>query len=199
MVLNHHLRHGDGMTLITVQDGKIVLRDGQVGTEQACCCGGGCNCTCNDYVFSVVIEGQTLSVDSVNTFAQQQLCLECADVPPVPGKTKCTDVPGRTFLGSTARDAFLDYNSVTVDENGCLFIDVVVATCAGDGMFDCDTLCTRTFTYKLPPCDASGCPNGEAALVNTVDLGLCEEECDCCTITAPTSVTATSPTCCEFP
>lgn len=38
MVLNHHLRHGDGMTLITVQDGKIVLRDGQVGTEQACCC-----------------------------------------------------------------------------------------------------------------------------------------------------------------
>jgi len=26
------------MTLITVQDGKIVMRDGQVGTEQACCC-----------------------------------------------------------------------------------------------------------------------------------------------------------------
>lgn len=26
------------MTLITVQDGKIVFRDGAVGTEQACCC-----------------------------------------------------------------------------------------------------------------------------------------------------------------
>jgi hypothetical protein len=26
------------MTLITLQDGKIVLRDGKVGTEQACCC-----------------------------------------------------------------------------------------------------------------------------------------------------------------
>jgi hypothetical protein len=30
------------MTLITLQDGKIVLRDGKVGTEQACCCGGCC-------------------------------------------------------------------------------------------------------------------------------------------------------------
>jgi hypothetical protein len=26
------------MTLITLQDGKVVLRDGKVGTEQACCC-----------------------------------------------------------------------------------------------------------------------------------------------------------------
>jgi hypothetical protein len=26
------------MTQITLQDGKIVLRDGKVGTEQACCC-----------------------------------------------------------------------------------------------------------------------------------------------------------------
>ena len=30
------------MTLITLQDGKIVLRDGKVGTEQACCCDQGC-------------------------------------------------------------------------------------------------------------------------------------------------------------
>ena len=30
------------MTQITLQDGKIVLRDGKVGTEQACCCGGCC-------------------------------------------------------------------------------------------------------------------------------------------------------------
>ena len=26
------------MTQITVQDGKVVMRDGQVGTEQGCCC-----------------------------------------------------------------------------------------------------------------------------------------------------------------
>lgn len=32
------------MTLITVQDGKVVLRDGKVGTEQACCCELPCSC-----------------------------------------------------------------------------------------------------------------------------------------------------------
>jgi len=32
------------VTRITFQDGKIVLRDGQVGTEEACCCGGGVCC-----------------------------------------------------------------------------------------------------------------------------------------------------------
>ena len=38
MVLNHHLLYLC-MTLITFQDGKPVMRDGKVGTEQACCCG----------------------------------------------------------------------------------------------------------------------------------------------------------------
>lgn len=39
VVLDHHLRNGDGgMTLITFQDGKPVMRDGKVGTEQDCCC-----------------------------------------------------------------------------------------------------------------------------------------------------------------
>jgi len=33
------------MTLITLQDGKLVLRDGKVGTGAACCCGAsGCCC-----------------------------------------------------------------------------------------------------------------------------------------------------------
>ena len=55
MVQHHHLCHGDGMTLITVQDGKIVMRDGQVGTEQACCC---C-CTAGDTQYA---PGATVSV-----------------------------------------------------------------------------------------------------------------------------------------
>jgi len=44
------------MTLITIQDGKVVLRDGKVGTEQACCCG-----VCGECAFprflSVTISG----------------------------------------------------------------------------------------------------------------------------------------------
>lgn len=31
------------MTLITMQDGKVVMRDDKAGTEQACCCGGECS------------------------------------------------------------------------------------------------------------------------------------------------------------
>jgi len=36
------------MTLITFEDGKVVFRDGAVGTEQACCCVPPCeeNCVC---------------------------------------------------------------------------------------------------------------------------------------------------------
>jgi hypothetical protein len=33
------------MTLITFQDGTVVFRGENVGTEQACCCG----CTCSDF------------------------------------------------------------------------------------------------------------------------------------------------------
>lgn len=41
MVLNHDLQHEHGgMTLITFQDGKVVMSGGNVGTEAACCCGG---------------------------------------------------------------------------------------------------------------------------------------------------------------
>jgi hypothetical protein len=36
------------VTLITFQGGNVVLRDGLVGTEQACCCGGVCDSTVGD-------------------------------------------------------------------------------------------------------------------------------------------------------
>lgn len=37
------------MPRLTIQDGKLLLRDGKPGTEASCCCGGGC-CTCpNDW------------------------------------------------------------------------------------------------------------------------------------------------------
>jgi hypothetical protein len=67
MVQRHDLRDRDGkrMTLITFQDGSPILKDGKIGTEQACCCETPCdlsqlnqttqpnvsittNCDCND-------------------------------------------------------------------------------------------------------------------------------------------------------
>jgi hypothetical protein len=46
------------MTLITIEDGKVVLRDGKVGTEQDCCCdaaasGSCCGWSC-DYVADII-------------------------------------------------------------------------------------------------------------------------------------------------
>jgi hypothetical protein len=48
------------VTRITFQDGKVVLRDGQVGTEESCCCED-CVCPpCSDsFAFSVQWAGLT--------------------------------------------------------------------------------------------------------------------------------------------
>lgn len=40
----HLFNGGKLMPRITVQDGRLVLRDGKIGTGQACCCGE-CQCT----------------------------------------------------------------------------------------------------------------------------------------------------------
>lgn len=47
------------MTLITVEDNKIVMHDGKVGTEQECCCGGNvCVCpACDTAVVEFSISG----------------------------------------------------------------------------------------------------------------------------------------------
>jgi hypothetical protein len=44
------------VTRITFQDGKVVLRDGQVGTEEACCCETGA-CCADDGTCSQTTEG----------------------------------------------------------------------------------------------------------------------------------------------
>lgn len=36
------------MSPLTVQDGKLLLRDGKLGTEQGCCCKKPCNCDANN-------------------------------------------------------------------------------------------------------------------------------------------------------
>lgn len=59
------------MTLITLQNGKVVVRGGQVGTEQECCC---LNCLCNacpeSLGFSVTFYGTR---DGTLTFTHQHV------------------------------------------------------------------------------------------------------------------------------
>lgn len=49
------------MTLITVQDGKIVLRDGNVGTEEGCCCEPQGDCTTEDTCWLIEFDLEFLS------------------------------------------------------------------------------------------------------------------------------------------
>lgn len=53
------------MTLITFQDGKVVLRDGKVGTEQDCCCSDDGECPCEEAVFETCPEGYTVTFDII--------------------------------------------------------------------------------------------------------------------------------------
>jgi hypothetical protein len=63
VVQRHDLCNSNGkrMTLITLQDGKPILKDGKIGTEQACCCGeeeG--NCQDCDLICCMIIEARNL-------------------------------------------------------------------------------------------------------------------------------------------
>lgn len=87
MVLNHHLRHGDDMTLITFEDGKAVMRDGKVGTEHECCCGdldpGACpegvyvNGPTFTYEWDAALSGWTLV--GITPQDANQACFDFAD------------------------------------------------------------------------------------------------------------------------
>lgn len=47
------------MTLITFKDGKPVMRDGLIGTEQSCCCGQSCSCESTSPKLWVTFNGET--------------------------------------------------------------------------------------------------------------------------------------------
>ena len=65
------------MTPITLQDGKIVLRDGKVGTEQACCCGCPQGCECLSAL--VCARGASGLTDEDGNFLTQEDYQELAD------------------------------------------------------------------------------------------------------------------------
>jgi hypothetical protein len=59
------------MTRITLQDGKVVLRDGKVGTEEACCCGG---CPCKTVIWTHVYGGCTNIATQTLTAEAEEDC-----------------------------------------------------------------------------------------------------------------------------
>lgn len=75
------------MTLITFQDGKPVMRDGKVGAEQACCCGGDgacCFCVREMYYFAYSpdesFESRSISVNGGAWFFGPDGAWQCQNI-----------------------------------------------------------------------------------------------------------------------
>lgn len=106
------------MTLITFQDGKPVLRDGKVGTEQACCCT--VPCTCNTCEAHIYVNGVEVPVNNPFGYTPLSECNECAinsvspsqgwaDIPCTetpPWTTACEDVLGEALRPCVGDDEF---------------------------------------------------------------------------------------------
>lgn len=74
------------MTLITFQDGKAVMREGQVGTEQECCCGGCGDCIQIDYEWSIT----DLACGVASTFSGS-VRIRSVNGTPLGGEIQCYD------------------------------------------------------------------------------------------------------------
>lgn len=64
---------------LTVQDGKLVVRNGALGTTQACCCGGGRPCegpTCD--AITMFANGSITLVGGMGTFIINEFACGCA-------------------------------------------------------------------------------------------------------------------------
>jgi len=132
------------MTLITFQDGKPVLRDGKVGTEQGCCCGGQCPCVCICPAFQLteVMRGPSpfgpIPADDPDAANQAAALLETimnAQQKVLQGPTGNFTISQRNCEGGGPRVQLVD------DENSpfwtgyptyWVFFPELVATCCGE-------------------------------------------------------------------
>lgn len=141
MVLDHHVLY-IGMTLITMQGGAVVMRDGKVGTEQACCCPGECIC------------GQNCTQDIQVDFVKGDLS---GTINVAPGAF------GSANLFSNTQFALVTVTSScgTLGPNGeCgWLIEVLVCGCVDDANFpfNCDAFSSTWHAFA--PVDGNGCPD----------------------------------------
>jgi hypothetical protein len=157
------------MTLITFQGGKPVLRDGKVGTEQACCCG--CiPCACEkavDYTFNQrgkwelgdtppePTEGEATAYNASDSCYLQTLtpCQTCFDFDIVPDGDICVCGNGGCYEGFEPVDfiicEFTDNPDVR-DPPPIWWVSVELAPCMR-------LLCNAAGEYTLEVCQLQYC------------------------------------------
>lgn len=158
------------MTTITVQDGKIVMRDGKVGTEQACCCPK-CRCDLECPEFSgadVSVTGTrvgtvTTTIPNADPDFDRSVAPLC-DVRPFGG--------GRQIIWSMEYiDDYLvvtvSFNAVCGSEFGLDPGEYFVSVTAQVGTAPDDASIIRSVNYEkiYTDCDGNGLP-----VIDTADM-----------------------------
>jgi hypothetical protein len=138
------------MTLITFQDGTVVVRDGKVGTEQACCCE---DCVCEELCEGLSFDVQA-SIGGMTVNAS-------------------TTLPGTAVQRFDKNDGSGDYIEVTVvvgcgklGPDGECGWEFSVGVCYQSG----GIINGETFA-AFQPQDADGCP--DVGVVALACLGFC--------------------------
>jgi hypothetical protein len=152
------------MTLITFSDGKIVMRDGKVGTEQACCCCGfsDCNCEC------------TVTV-TVNGFSLLDIDLPCPDPSPFPEcvedrlkcRRMCESESTQSLPSTKGYDFVVSSGHYQLSCSSPGVWELLVVVCS-EWINDCNDYSggpCNEFTYRWISCPPLSCPSGEPDLV----------------------------------
>lgn len=168
------------MMLITFTDGKPVMRDGMIGSEQSCCCGNGCECpmTLDNCTLTITYTGGTVpSPDPVSPVPISQLSNTVA--------SGCGYAIGQDTL------QFCNF-PLTVSAGGiaivtceqCCLVEDSEGRVPGDGGYvptHHGVGCTVDFTLVLPTqqqCDAPGCADACDNLPTDITVAIdCDPAC----------------------
>lgn len=146
------------MTLISFQAGDVVMRDGQVGTEQGCCCedGGGCAESCDEELtVSGSIGGMTATVvipipgagsarfdknDGSGDYVEVDATIVCGTYGPG-GALAWAVFVGVCYQSDGAINSDSFTSTVALEADGCPTAGDVGLACAG---FGCASTATGT-------------------------------------------------------
>lgn len=153
------------MTLITVQDGKPVIKDdGKIGTEQACCCDCCCKCVVKVTFPGIFEDGEYVKA----AFIDDQLNIDhpCGQ----PGNDARIDFvcEGANFLQT------FGYSLVCDNSNFTLTVDRITPCVpeflGGDGV-----------SWRVTDVYTFGCNGGEPVLVSSTEeiQGDIDNQCPC--------------------
>ena len=142
------------MTLITMQDGKVVMYANAVGTEAACCCNNCAPCVCDgadvpveggarEIIFTVGANAGGMSIGDVCTYCMEPHFINLATTP-VQTSLKCND-------GCNYIDIELKQNSSGP------YAGYTSGTCLTDGLYRIRLIISVTNPEEI------NCENGDDA------------------------------------